>query len=255
LLNGGATFDTIIANLKGAAAKFKGTINIRVNVDFRNSENISQLWRQLKQAGLAGINNLKIYYAPIEAITEFCHNVAGFSMTKEDYGKLEARLIRQTYKAVLTGPPYPPKHRGTCGAARPLGFVLNPNGDLYKCWDTVNKKDYKVGTIFDIDSVQDNPVYKSWLNWNPLDDETCIRCKLLPSCAGGCAFKFLYRVQTMGEAAEMPCISWRYNINERLLLRAEIGGFIKEDDYDAAAVKTDASSLILDDAVIAGMTV
>jgi len=45
----------------------------------------------------------------------------------------------------------------------------------------------------------------------------------------------------------MPCISWRYNINERLLLRAEIGGYITKDDYDAAATKTDASSLILDD--------
>jgi uncharacterized protein len=248
LLNGGATFDTIIANLKEAVASFKGTINIRVNVDFRNSENISQLWHQLKQAGLAGITNLKIYYAPIEAITEFCHNVAGVSMTKEDYGKLEAQLIRQTYKNLLTGPPYPPKHRGSCGATRPLGFVLNPNGDLYKCWDTVNKPECKVGTIFDLDSVWDNRVYKSWLNWNPLDDETCVRCKLLPSCAGACAFKFLYKDQTLGEAAEMPCISWRYNINERLLLRAEIGGFITEEDYDPAAIETDASSLILDDA-------
>lgn len=248
LLSGGATFDKIIANLKEATAVYRGRIVVRVNVDFRNSAGVSELWTQLRQAGLAGLKNLQLYYAPVEAITEFCRNAADFSMSKVEYGQLEADLVRRTYRETLTGIPYPPRSRGTCAAVRPFGFVINPDGEMFKCWDTVNKPEFKVGDIFNPEAITENPVYKSWLSWNPLKDNTCLRCKLLPSCAGACGFKSLYREQTMGEAAELPCVSWRYNINERLLMRAEIAKVIQEDDYHPGEVETDPESLIMDDA-------
>lgn len=247
LRSGKPTFARIIKNLQETVPQYPGNINIRVNVDFDNYDGIMEMLGCLKDAGLAGTRNLKLYFAPIEAITEFCHNVADISMTKDMYGKREARLVRDTYKGLLTGIPYPPKHRGICAAIRPLGLVVNPNGDLFKCWDTVDKPECSVGTIFRMDEMKHNEIHKRWLAWDPLEDSRCRQCKLLPSCSGACAFKALYQDQPLGEQAQLPCISWRYNINERLLLRAEIAGVIGEDDYDPEAVATDPDSLLLPD--------
>lgn len=245
LKSGKPTFDRIVANLKEVVKVFPGKINIRVNLDFRNSDVIQILLTQLKDLSLAHINNLKIYYAPIEAITEFCHNIAETSITKSEYGRLEADLISKTYQQGLTGLPYPPRFRGSCAAIRPLGFVINPNGDMYKCWDTVSRPDRKIGTIFDVDAIKLDNTYKRWLQWNPFENPTCLSCKILPSCAGACAFKFLYKEDTLGEAAEIPCISWRYSIKERLVLKAIGDGFLTPEDYDPDAIKTNPREIAL----------
>ncbi|SVD18243.1 uncharacterized protein METZ01_LOCUS371097, partial [marine metagenome] len=60
----------------------------------------------------------------------------------------------------------------------------------------------------------------------------CNNCKILPNCAGACAYKFVHNDKLRGEAAALPCPSWKYNINERLFLRAEKLGMVKKEDWD-----------------------
>lgn len=150
-------------------------------------------------------------------------------MSKGEYGRLEAELVRLAFDHGLTGLPYPPRFHGTCAAVRPNGLVVTPTGALHKCWDTVTWSQHAVGSIFDPESAH-SPRAERWNAWTPFQNETCRNCKLLPSCAGACAYKFLHAKDTRGEAAVLPCPSWKYNMVERLLLRAEKTGAITADD-------------------------
>ena len=118
-----------------------------------------------------------------------------------------------------------------------------PSGDIHKCWDTVSWPQLRVGSVFEIDALNDDERVRKWLEWSPFENKTCRNCKLLPSCAGACAYKFIHSEDTRGEAAILPCPSWKYNIKERLALRAEKSGFITSDDYESAMIATDPEEL------------
>jgi len=247
LLSKKPTFERIVENLKVAADAAPSIMwSIRVNIDSRNHKDIRRLIDMLVDAGLGNRKNVKMYFAPVEAMTEGCHNVSDVTMTKQIYGQLEAELTRQAYDAGLTHLPFPPRYHGTCGAVRPGGFVVLPTGDIHKCWDTVSWPDKKVGDIFNLEALSTSEMAMKWLKWTPFDNETCKNCKLLPNCAGACAYKFVHSADTRGEAAVLPCPSWKYNMRERLIHRALGKKMITEDDYEPAAITTIPSELCAD---------
>ena len=242
LLSGAPTFDRIVNNIIEFIDIVPLTVNVRVNIDYRNSSGIEELLESLNKYGLSNKKNLKLYFAPIEAMTSGCHNIAEQSMTKAEYGLLEAKLFDKAFKYGLVNLPYPPRFRGTCAATRPRGFVIIPNGEVHKCWDTVSISERKIGTIFEPDCLEADKK-DPWHKWSPFENKTCECCVLLPVCAGACAYKFIYSDDTLGEAAASPCISWKYNINEQLIFRAVQLGIISCEDYDSAIVKTNPADI------------
>jgi uncharacterized protein len=247
LLSRKGSFERIAENLREVVDAVPALrISIRVNIDDRNGDDIRRLLDHLAELGLGNRKNVKAYFAPVEAMTEGCHEVEQMCLSKSRYGALEAELYRHGYALGLTSLPYPPRFHGTCAAIKPKGLVILPSGDIHKCWDTVSYPDKKVGTIFDLDALARNELMRRWLRWTPFDNETCKNCKLLPNCAGACAYKFVHADATRGEAAVLPCPSWKYNIKERLLHRAMAMGVVKADDYDPEAVCTDPAELCAD---------
>jgi len=121
--------------------------------------------------------------------------------------------------------------------------VVVPNGDVHKCWDTVSMPEQRVGSVFDLSALASDKRALRWTDWSPFENAVCRSCKLLPNCAGSCAHKFVNSDQTRGEAAYLPCPSWKYNINEKLLVMAERSGAITSDDYDQDETRTDPRSL------------
>ncbi|MEN8446862.1 MAG: TIGR04463 family radical SAM/SPASM RiPP maturase [Cyanobacteria bacterium J06555_13] len=254
LLSGKPTFNRIVDNLKSIVDEVPISISIRVNIDHRNRKQIVQLLDLLDERGLSHRDNFKLYFAPIESMTKGCHLVEEATMGKADYGQLEAELYRYGYEKGLTQLPYPPRYHGTCAAVKPKGMVITPKGTIHKCWDTVTNPLYAVGSIFDIDSFNQSESMKDWLRWTPFANKTCRNCKILPNCAGACAYKFIHADETRGEAAVLPCPSWKYNINERLILRAEKTGHITADDYHPEDIRTETGNLCTEIPVSGGNT-
>ena len=238
-LGGQGSFDRIVANMRAVVEEEVPLhLSVRVNIDARNAASIEDLLAVLVSLGFAGRKNFGVYFAPVEAITEGCHNVAADCMSKLAYAELETTLARRAFDAGLAALPYPSRFRGICGAVRPRGWVVLPNGDIHKCWDTVADAAQRVGSIFDIASLESDERVSRWNRWSPFDEALCRDCVILPNCAGSCAHKFLNPGQTLGEAAALPCPSWKFNLHERLLLRAEKSGAISAGDYEPAAVRT-----------------
>jgi uncharacterized protein len=253
LLGGKGSFERIIGNLATIVDEVPITYAVRVNIDDRNHKDIHTLLDYMAAQGLANKKNLSMYFAPVEATTEGCHIVQDVTMTKHKYGQLEADLYRHGHKLGLTPLPFPPRFHGTCGAVRPASLVILPTGDLHKCWDTVSWPDRKVGTIFNLPEVMKNELMLKWMQWTPFQNHTCKNCKILPNCAGACAYKFIHAETTRGEAATLPCPSWKYNIKERLLQRAIGKGRITEADFDPAEARTIPSELCADDIIDGGL--
>lgn len=221
LHSGRPTFARILSNIEKSLGKAPLRFSTRVNIDARNIHAIPELIDLLAERGLGNHRDFGLYFAPVEATTDRCHDVAGVCIGKSSYGQEEAALLRHAAEKGLTGRGYPPRFRGSCAATRPRGFVVLPGGQLHKCWHTVHDDSKEVGTVFAPESVRSNAVYRSWLDWSPFAETECRQCRLLPVCAGACGHKFLYPDQAMGEGGKLPCISWRYNIEERLQLWAE----------------------------------
>ena len=254
LMGGQGSFKKIIANLRSFIAELpKLAVSIRVNIDERNAPDIHGLLDYLAELGFGKATpNLNVYFAPVEATTEGCHSVEDVTMAKSRYGQLEADLYQHAFTLGLSPLSFPPRFHGNCGAVRPSSIVILPTGDLHKCWDTVSWPEKKVGTIFNLPALLENELMQKWLRWTPFDNATCKNCKILPNCAGACAYKFIHSTDTRGEAAVLPCPSWKYNIKERLLQRAIGKGKLTKDDYDVDAVRTIPSELCADKLIDGG---
>jgi uncharacterized protein len=243
-LGGGGSFERIVSNMRRVVDESTLNISVRINIDSRNAESVYELIDNLGSRGFGGLKRFGVYFAPVEAITEGCHNVANDCLSKAAYGELEAALTRYAFDAGLCSLPYPHRYRGLCGALRPHGYVILPNGDIHKCWDTVASQVDRVGTIFDIDGILSDERALRWARWSPFDNTTCSECEILPTCAGSCAHKFVNAEQTRGEAGGLPCPSWKYNIRERLLLTAErTGAICAEDRLDESTSIVSATAL------------
>lgn len=254
LMGGQGSFQKIIANLRSFIKELpRLAISIRVNIDERNAKDIHGLLDYLAELGFGKETpNLNVYFAPVEATTEGCHNVEEVTMQKSRYGQLETELYAHAFALGLAPLPFPPRFHGNCGAVRPSSVVILPTGDLHKCWDTVSWPDKKVGTIFNLPAIVENELMQKWLRWTPFENATCKNCKILPNCAGSCAYKFIHAADTRGEAAVLPCPSWKYNIKERLLQRAIGRGKITKDDFDAEEVRTIPAELCADQIIGGG---
>jgi uncharacterized protein len=238
LVSGGPTFEKIVGNLIEIVASQPVTILIRVNIDERNKDTVRALIDDLSGRGLSGKPRFKMYFAPVRASTEGCHSCSEITMLNAAYGRLEADLYRHAIEKGLSYLPSPPMLLGNCQAVRPNGMIVLPNGDLHKCWDTVGDPALKSGSIFDLDGFQNGGLHAKWLQWTPFTDKSCKACSILPSCVGFCAYKHLFTDLTRGEAASVPCPSWKFNLHERLFLRAEKKGVVTRDMWDEALSPT-----------------
>lgn len=238
-LKGRGTFERIIDNLEDTVTGSRLRISVRINIDSRNAPSIEDLLEKLARRGFSRKRGLDVYFAPVEAITEGCHSVSEACMTKKEYAALETRLYHRAYALGLSSLPYPRQFRSLCTAVRPGGYVITPTGDVHKCWDTVSMPQFRVGTIFEPSELARDRSLKEWLAWDPFEAPACSECKLLPSCSGSCAHKFVNRAQTRGEAGVLPCPPWKYQLRERIVALAVDSGAIRMEDVEPADLVTD----------------
>jgi uncharacterized protein len=228
LLSKKGTYDRIVNNIVSWIDDCRFTISLRVNIDERNRNSVFELIDQLALKGLGG-KKLSMYFAPVEATTSGCAHMNEVTMCKSEYAWLETSLALYACQKKMAGFPFPPRFMGLCGAVRPKALVIAPTGELHRCWDTVAFSHQSVGHILDTASLEHHPINQMWKNWSPFQYSSCCNCTILPTCAGACAYKFVHSTETQGEAASLPCPSWKFNIKEKLLHSAQLRGFITTD--------------------------
>lgn len=142
--SGGATFDTIVANVGNATAVTDLRWKFRVNVSHRNADRIGELFGQL--TGRVDPARCMISFSWV--------GDAGFGYGNElrhDRARADA-LVAWSTAALEAGFSVPrPSMRTTCPICSVPGgrhgAVVNADGTLYSCWQSAGKPGWEVGTV------------------------------------------------------------------------------------------------------------
>ena len=190
LVTGGPTHQRIMKNVDALmSSDYQGGCRIRINVDRRNLSGFFELRARLLDR-FEG-KNLCVYAGCIDTAggrkpdrkCNFCAQ-EWVDFTIRQYREIGVAHRGEIYPAgsVLN----------ICSANSRNGFVVGPDGELYKCWEDVGKADMVIGTIYKDDFITNRElVVRYSVGSDPYLDAKCRECKVLPICGGGCANKRL----------------------------------------------------------------
>lgn len=203
LKDGGKTFDTIIQNVIESMKIIK--INIRMNVDRKNVGESYDLINILKEKD--ALESTSMYLAMVDNINENYCNEDCLSIA--DFSKKEIEFYHKAIDDGVQINGVPNTNYSICGAVAINSFIIDPKGDLYKCWNTIGLEDECVGSVKK--GVRLDYKFTKWVNYNPLDDQACSACNILPICMGGCPY-------TKIKLAKRNCKSLKYSTKEYIEL-------------------------------------
>ena len=224
----GPTFDQVLEGVKLLTAN-ELVVSLRVNVDRSNMDGASKLLDILEE------NNLKdiaIHLGHVSADTAGCKSIEGSCTAMEEF-----TVLNQTFHETLrqrgfkTGQmPHYPRIAHACGANRMNAFVLDPDGDMYKCWSEIGDKPARIGNIVDFKQRGKNERMHEirWLTWEPFEYADCVKCKMLPICMGGCGYRAMFVNKDRPDCAE-----WKYSLEHYVRAR-----FKREKEIKAAGEKS-----------------
>lgn len=186
LISGKPTFDRIISNIEYASEHIN--IVLRINID---KNNITSAFELLNTLSKLGINKKKVspYLGFLRATTSACKNVANNCFSEEEYALNNTKFIERVYELGFKSYSFPSPAFHLCGAVTEGVFAIDPDGNLFKCWETVAIPEEAVGNIMCENFVK--PEYLAnlvnWMSYDPFEYKECLECDIFPICFGGCA--------------------------------------------------------------------
>jgi len=177
--NGSGTFDVIIDNIAKISRDYK--IGVRINVDKNNLKFIPETLDVLKTV----LYNFSVSFGHVHSSNDTFKGYANLCIPTDQFSKIHLKLVKLALSKgveIDLNSLLKPNIDG-CADYHESAFVIDPRGDLYKCWEVVGNSKAKVGSKFD-DSFNYN--YFKWVNHSPLKVEKCRKCEILPLCGGGC---------------------------------------------------------------------
>jgi uncharacterized protein len=214
LANGRPTFDRILENLSAVADVLD--IQVRINVDRSNADTAVGALDALAAAGLQ--HRVVPYFGHVQAFSDLCSDIAGTCLSGREFSELDFELTKQALVRGFDGFPYPRSSlHGRCIADNPLGFVVAPDGLLFKCWAEASQGSYwSVGHVADdVRSERQEINHKLFEGADALKNEGCRACRVLPLCMGGCPHVALRN------PGSMSCTQWNYTLGRTLALRSK----------------------------------
>ena len=205
------TFDRIMENM--LCAKENGIdVAIRVNVDKTNQHELESLLELMIEKGLGK----ELYLGHVQANTECSKEFAENCLSLEEFAKVYTDYEKLLFARKLPTE-YPMPNRMNCGADYLYSYVVDADGNLYKCWNDIGIKEESIGNLHnvaDFGQITKNPNlnYCKYLTWSPFVFKKCRECKILPICLGGCQFNG----RAMGEPI---CENWKYELEEYIKLK------------------------------------
>lgn len=186
LKNGNPTFDVILKNIKSVVDQGI-EVMIRVNVTKLNIDLISKLYQAIEEQGLK--NKVQILLRPV--VSSLAHPCVEHCLSENTAAYKAADLYGQMAKNGWVVFPFVDNMQcmGFCHAEFPGRFIIDIQGNLYKCGDVFTSKE-AIGKISNEGGlILDQNKTKQFVDKNPLKFSECKSCNILPICMGGCNMK------------------------------------------------------------------
>ena len=214
LAGGGPTFDRILGNVTNLMnSDYNGRCNIRVNVDRHNIQD----YLDLRVSLLEQFKDTKLSVYPGFVDVSRDHSYGhGTCLNIGEWADFNLEMYRE-HSVPSPGGLYPEGPTGgMCIATTHNGFVVGPEGELYKCFDDVGKTEMVVGNIHEEDPIT-NPVLRALYitGMDAYNDPECRSCEVLPICGGSCVNKRM-RTRQYGEKGLPFCSPFKEHLREYL---------------------------------------
>lgn len=74
---------------------------------------------------------------------------------------------------------------GRCSATAEHSYIIDPKGNLYKCWNDIGIENLCIGNVSE--GIKNNSLIAKYVvGSDKYSDFSCLNCKLFPICEGGC---------------------------------------------------------------------
>lgn len=216
-----SSYEKIMESLKTMPQDMK--LIIRINCDKEVWRNIEKLYDDFEKYGLwpqrgsqtyidlahisvydnARYNDQELHYSWPEFI-EIHRKFTEFKFIRyNDWAKKNNRKLDKLDFRM------PKRFFHRCFSANsPAGFVIDPEGYLYKCWEDVDKPDLRIQHVSEPLDLE-NPKMKRWLSVDTVYPvKICKECKVLPVCNVNCAKTIL------DDRRNFRCSPWKFNLEE-----------------------------------------
>lgn len=181
LKNGGKTYQTIVANIENLLERWSGKLTLRINVDKSNKADFSTIYHFLDEKFKGKNTHIAAGFvsgspaANPDIGCEFADDEAfDFMLDERDTLGLENRR-------------YYPKHVFSCAASNANGFVIGPQGEIYKCWRDVGLKEKVAGHVGEGGHWNMKLLAEYMIEGSAFDNPSCRGCFYAPVCDRECA--------------------------------------------------------------------
>ena len=210
--NGDGSYDRILGNLESLFRLYPEVhVNLRTNLDRTNISSYPDFYKELK----CKFKNNDISLYPGFTCSYFCKNCMDqHDEIKDPKDKAKFYLSMYNDHKIDLGCFLPTRHYTACIANMMNGFLIDPAGDVYKCWSLMGQKEASIGNLNDIDNFSMPMIGRFMASGDFLRDPECLKCQFMPVCNGGCPAARInnsYFRQT-----EPCCCSAKYRIRDYL---------------------------------------
>lgn len=228
LKNGQNSFEIIVNNIKSCQDLFK--ISVRVNIDKSNEKEAEKLYKFFTNKENFG-ENVRIYFAQVKKMSDSCSISSHQCFSNKEFGDLEIELLNKINSGANSSGAfnYPNSKILPCAALTLHSFVIDPEGNLYKCWEEIGIIEKSVGSIFEGFKLNNRAV--QWLNLR-LPAE-CSACKTRPMCQSGCAYRRIEDGNT--PRCEPVTFSYKETLKRYYLNQVQNSGITNSAESESAA--------------------
>ncbi|MBS6559117.1 MAG: SPASM domain-containing protein [Clostridiales bacterium] len=202
LRSGKGSYDRILQNIETYSKYFN--ISIRINVDKTNFAYMDKLIEDIRQRSL--FEKVYIYMSPVTKDDGFDNDC----FKKEEFSKLDYNF-RKKLKDVGIRKHISSKIKSCsnyCGADSENAYVIDDQGEIYKCFSDIGNKMFSIGNVTE-KKQKNSYIYYKYMTYDPMEDEKCKTCNILPLCMGGCPH---YRLNDMER-----CSEYKYSLDKEIL--------------------------------------
>ena len=189
LINGKGSYKKIINNLESFKDIYENCedeyprIHLRVNTTRTNMKSINKLIEELTEKQILKFTSL--YFAQIfdyeDDNTYTLTDKEFIEFQKNHIEELENIVDKKSHKLFY----YPKRLINNCTCDLKNSFIIDPKGNLYKCWEEIGQDKDVIGNVNLGMKKFKSKKYYQYLLFNPTVDDKCSKCDILPLCMGG----------------------------------------------------------------------
>lgn len=196
----GQSFDKLTSNVNGIIEKKDVELHLRVHVDPANFNLFGEFLDFAREQGWTNHPQITIY-ANVLYDKDGCGRVCArgrhddMARQLDQYAgyyfnvftsALAVHIYHGLQPVFESGKRY--ALRGTYCSANLGNFIFTPTGDIHACWESIGKKESRIGTFSGTNGLQlDRRQMAEWFNRNIAEIDECLECSLALVCGGGCA--------------------------------------------------------------------